>query len=256
MSNEDPRSRPPYVWQSAQVNSLGGPLLVCGLDAFPDWGGAVHDTGGALDPACDYARAWSALHPDDDDLDAAFTGFGDHRQHTGLIWEMDGEGSAEIARARRPATPAGGDDHFLIMRSWIPRGRTNAPRRRAAGASPAEEQHVGELELPSGRAVVVWAAVNADETGSYASARERAASLKALARLNPPVPLHLDGQQGLGTVLWVRPGTYRVTCGWHQGTRGQYMPQEEPHGPAPSATDDDWSCRWVRFTHRGGPARA
>ncbi|MFL9684780.1 hypothetical protein [Streptomyces sp. KL110A] len=236
------------MWESVRVGSLGGPLLVCEVDSFSDWGGAVHSPDCELDPACDYARAWSAVHPDDDDLEAAFVCFGEHGEHAGLIWEMDREGSAEVAYARYRNVPAGEDDNFLIMRSWIPDGRTDAPRRRAAGAPAAEEQEVGELELLSGRVVVVWAAVNAHETGSYATPQERAASIKALARLNPPVQLNLDGQLGLGTVLWVKPGTYRVTCGWHEGTRGQYMSEEEMYGPAQSYADDDWSCRWVRFT--------
>ncbi|MEU9891261.1 hypothetical protein [Sphaerisporangium sp. NPDC051011] len=247
MSNEDSRPQSTYVWESATVRCLGGPLLVCEVDSFSDWGGAVHSPDYELDPACDYARAWSAVHPDDDDLEAAFVRFGEHKEHAGLIWEMDREGSAEIAYARYQKGLVGDDDNFL-MRSWIPHGRTDAPRRRAAGASAAEEQEVGELELRSGRVVVVWAAVNAHETGSYATPQERAASIKALARLNPPVQLNLDGQGGLGTVLWVRPGTYRVTCGWHEGTRGQYMSTEEMYGPAQSYADDDWSCRWVRFT--------
>ncbi|MFI1168620.1 hypothetical protein ACH4UM_34910 [Streptomyces sp. NPDC020801] len=242
MSNDGSGSRPAYVWSSATVGSEGGPLLVCAADAFSNWGGAVHGTDYELDPACDYARAWSAVHPcdDDDELEAAFVRFGDRREHGGLIWEMDGEGSAEIALA--------GDDGFLLMRSWVPRDRTNAPHRRAAGASAAEEEEVGVLELRSGQVVVVWAAVGANEIGSFVTPQENDSSLSALTRLNPPVQLNLDHRLGVGTVLWVKPGTYRVTCGWHEGTRGRYMPEEEWYGsPQPSA-DDDWSCRWVRFT--------
>ncbi|MET8983524.1 hypothetical protein ABZX85_48995 [Streptomyces sp. NPDC004539] len=196
---------PAHTWQSTTVGSEGGPLLVCEADAFPEWGGALHDSAYTLDPACDYARAWSAVHPSDDDLEAAFVRFGAHGQHTGLVWEMDGEGSAEIAYG-----PAG---TFLLTRSWLPRDRRDAPRRRAAGASPAQETEVGELQLPGGRAVVVWAA-----------------------------------EQAAGAVLRVEPGTYRVTCGWHEGTRGRYLPQEEMYGPPRPYADDDWSCRWVRFT--------
>ncbi|WP_405605288.1 hypothetical protein OG741_37375 [Streptomyces sp. NBC_01410] len=248
MSNEDSRSQSTYVWESTTVGSQGGPLLVCEVNSFSDWGGEVHSPDYELDTACDYSRAWSALHPSDDDLEAAFVRFGDHEEHAGLIWEMDGEGSAEIAYARRQNGPADNDDAFLLMRSWTPRNRTDAPRRRAAGASVAEEEEVGELELRSGRVVVVWAAVGANETGSFATPQERAASLSALARLNPPVQLNLDHILGLGTVLWVKPGTYRVTCGWHEGTRGRYMSEEEMYGPPQSYADDDWSCRWVRFT--------
>lgn len=254
MSNEDPRSQPTYVWESITVGSQGGPLLVCEADSFSDWGGAAHSPDYELDPACDYARAWSAVHPSDDDLEAAVVRFGDHEEHGGLIWEMDGEGSAEVAYARRHNGSLGNDDTFLLMRSWVP--RTHAPRRRAAGASVAEEEHVGDIELRSGRVVVVWATVGAHETGSFATPQERAASLGALARMIPPVQLNVDGQGGLGTVLWVKPGAYRVTCGWHEGTRGRYMSAEEMHGPARSYADDDWSCRWVRFTRSDDTAEA
>ncbi|MFE2012936.1 hypothetical protein [Streptomyces sp. NPDC059491] len=247
MSTEDSRSQAQYVWESVRVGSLGGPLLVCDVEAFSDWGGAVYDRDCELDPACDYARAWSAIHLDDDDLEAAFVRFGSHEEHVGLIWETDGDGTAEIAYARSRKSPAGGDDSLLITRSWIPAGRTDAPRRHAARAV-SEEQEVGQLTLRSGRAVVVATAVNAHETGSYATPQEREASIQALARLNPPVQLNLDDQLGLGAVLRVEPGTYRVTCGWHEGTRGRYMPEEEIHGPPRSYGDDDWSCRWVRFT--------
>ncbi|MFJ2060057.1 hypothetical protein ACIOMM_29495 [Streptomyces sp. NPDC087908] len=240
------------MWESFRVGSLGGPLLVCDLEAFSDWGGAAYDSDLELDPACDHARAWSAVHPDNDDLEAAFVRFGEDEAHGGLVWDTDGDGAAEIAHARSRRSPADSDDHFLVMRSWIPAGRTDAPRRHAARAVN-EEQKVGQLAVRSGRVVVVATGVDADETGSYATPREREASLRALGRLNPPVQLHLEDQRGLGTVLWVRPGTYRVTCGWHEGARGRYMPEEEMNGPLRSYADDDWSCRWVRFTWCGEP---
>ncbi|MFD8210688.1 hypothetical protein ACFV2S_30340 [Streptomyces sp. NPDC059695] len=254
MSTEDSRAQVRYIWESVRVGSLGGSLLVCDVEGFSDWGGAVYDADFELDPACDYARAWSAIHRDDDDLEAVLVRFGSHGEHAGLIWEMDGDGIAEIACARSRRGAAGGDG-FLIMRSWIPAGGTDAPRRHAARAVGGELE-VGRLTLRSGKVVVVGAAVNADETGSYATAQEREASIQALARLNPPVQLHLDGQRGLGTVLWVEPGTYRVTCGWHEGTRGRYMSEEEIQGPARSYAEDDWSCRWVRFTRSGEPTAA
>ncbi|MFJ8295270.1 hypothetical protein ACIQ9R_05300 [Streptomyces sp. NPDC094447] len=252
MRTEDSRPQAPYTWEAARVGSLGGPLLVCDLEAFSDWGGAAYGADYELDPACDHARAWSAVHPDDDDLEAAFVRFGDHEEHVGLVWEMDGDGAAEVAHARSRRGAAGGDDNFLIMRSWIPAGRTDAPRRHAVRAE-SEERAVGQLTVRSGRVVVVATGVDADETGSYATPQEREASIRALGRLNPPVQLNLDGQLGLGTVLWVKPGTYRVTCGWHEGKRGRYMPEEEMYGPLQSYADEDWSCRWVRFTWTGEP---
>ncbi|MGV9310615.1 hypothetical protein ACWDR0_00275 [Streptomyces sp. NPDC003691] len=257
MINDVSGSRSAYLWESATVASLGGPLLVCAADAFAAWGGAVYDADYELDPACDYARAWAAVHPDDDDLEAAFVRFGESGEHGGLVWEMDGEGTAEIACAG-PAEGSG-EDGFLIVRSWIRPGRTDAPRRRAAGASPEEEQEAGELELPGGRAVVVWAAADARETGSYpppdadADADGDGDTDRAGVPVGTLSRLRLDGQEGIGAVLRVAPGTYRVTHGWHEGTRGRYLPADEAHGPARAYADDDWSCRWVRFTRIAPP---
>ncbi|MHC5905569.1 hypothetical protein ACVNF4_16955 [Streptomyces sp. S6] len=81
-----------------------------------------------------------------------------------------------------------------------------------------EELEMGELQLPSGRAVVVWAA---------------------------------EQEAGTGAVLGIEPGTYRVTCGWREGTRGRYLPEAETYGPPRPYADDDWSCRWVRSTRSG-----
>ncbi|MFF6973970.1 MULTISPECIES: hypothetical protein [Streptomyces] len=240
MSDSAPGSRPAYTWTSATVNSLGGPLLVCEADAFAHWGGAEHGPGGEPDPACDYGRALSAV----DDEETGFIRFGDRGEHKGLLWDMEGEGTAEVALSA---------DGFLLLRSWLPQGGTAAPRRRAAGASPAEETEVGDLELPGGRVVVAWAAAGSRENdiGSFADPGERAAALRALARLHPPVPLHLDHVLHVGALLSTEPGIYRVSSGWHEGTRGRSMPAEERHGPPRAAGDDDWSCLWVRFSRRG-----
>ncbi len=231
MSNEAPAPPTAFHWPpSARVNSLGGPLLICDADAFPDWGGAGPDPYQDLDPACDYLRAWTAVHPDDDDLDTATVRFGPERQHTALIWETDGEASAEIALAADSAA-------FLVMRSWIPR-TWDGPRRRAARALPAEEQPAGTLDLPGGRAVVAWAAVAAADTRPAPEGRTAT-----------HLSLDVDGTSRIGAVLHVAPGAYRVTYGEQEGVRGRYLPADTPFASA----DDDWSCRWVRFT-RTGPA--
>ncbi|MFJ1708061.1 hypothetical protein [Kitasatospora sp. NPDC088346] len=218
MSNEESRSRSAFSWESTTVGSLGGPLLVCAADAFAAWGGAVHDADYELDPACDYARAWSAVHPDDDDREAAFVRFGDRDEHAGLVWEMDGEGSAAVAYGRSGDGSGSDADGLLLMRTWVPRGRADAPRRRAAGASVAGEEQVGALELRTGRVVVAWAAVAASEAGPFAT------------------PQDVDHFAGLHAVLRVRPGTYRVTCGWHEGP-------------------GDGTCPGRRSTDRPGPPR-
>ncbi|MFD8598205.1 hypothetical protein ACFV1L_24695 [Kitasatospora sp. NPDC059646] len=239
MSNE--ASAPPTAlhWPpAARVNSLGGPLLVCDARSFPDWGGAGPDPHQDLDPAGDYVRAWTAVHPDDDDLDAATVRFGTERQHTALIWETDGEATAEIAL---PAHQDGPADTFLLMRSWIPR-TWDAPRRRAARARPAEERPAGVLDLPTGRAVIAWAAVAASETRPAADTPTPDARHLAL---------DTDGTSRIGAVLHLAPGTYRVTVGEHEGDRGRYLPAAEHDSPPSAFADNDWSCRWIRFARTG-----
>ncbi|MFI6582702.1 hypothetical protein [Embleya sp. NPDC050493] len=104
--------------------------MLCDADAFAYWGGAIHRPAHELDPACDYARAMSAV----DDADAAVISFGAHHEHTGLIWDLEGEGTAEIAAAA---------DGLLLVRSRVPLGRTQAPRRRAATAPATQEIPAG-----------------------------------------------------------------------------------------------------------------
>ncbi|MFE2865641.1 hypothetical protein [Embleya sp. NPDC059259] len=202
-----------YSWSPSTASTLGGPLLICDADAFPYWSGAVHRPDYELDPTCDYARAMSAA----DDADAAVIRFGDHHEHTGLIWDLDGEGTAEIATA---------DDGFLLVRSWIPLGRTQAPRRRAATAAATQEPAAGDLHIRGDHIVVVWAAAAAHETN-----------------IGPWPP----------TMLSAEPGTYKVTCGWHEGARGRYMPEAEIHTPSPRSVEEDWTCFWIRLVLSKAP---
>ncbi|MGW9211910.1 hypothetical protein ACWGR4_33690 [Embleya sp. NPDC055664] len=215
MTNEDTAAAPrrTYSWSSATANTLGGPLLVCDADAFPHWSGAVHGPDYELDPACDYARAMSAV----DDRDAAIVTFGARHEHSGLVWDLEGEGTAEIATAA---------DGFLLVRSWIPPGRTQGPRRRAATAAATRETAAGDLRIRGDRVVVVWAA---------AAARDN--------DIGPWPP----------TVLSARPGWYAVTCGWHEGARGRYMSEAEIHTPSPPSAEEDWSCFWIRLIFSGIP---
>ncbi|GAB3845743.1 hypothetical protein ACFPIJ_38665 [Dactylosporangium cerinum] len=213
----------------AKVGCEGGPLLVCAASAFADWGGAVLDEDYELDPACDLHRANEVLYPADDELEAGFVHFA---AHTGLVWEMDGPGVAEIASTH------GG---LLIMRSWV--RNTDAPHRYVTGPAAADvEQPVGELDLTGGGLAVVWAPVVAAEVGPFPTA--------------PPAPvtLDLDHIHGVGVLLPVRPGRYQVSRGSLTGTRGQYAPLEEQHGPPVAGNDDDWSCRWLRLRPVGAPA--
>lgn len=215
----------------ARVGCEGGPLLLCDAEAFAAWGGAVLDDDYELDPACDLHRATNVLHPsDDEELEAGAVRFGPHERHTGLVWQMDGAGTAEVATA--------GDTGVLVMRSWV--RNTDAPHRYTTGpAAPSRERPAGGLDLPSGRLAVVWAPV-------------AAADVTGLDSPTVPARLDVDHLVGIGTLLRVRPGRYLVRHGSLEGTRGRYAPAEEHHGPPVPAGDADWSCRWLRLTHTGG----
>jgi hypothetical protein len=209
----------------AKVGCEGGPLLVCDASAFAAWGGAVLDEDYELDPACDLHRANAVLYPtDDEEYEAGFVHFGPSGARAGLVWEMDGAGVAEVAA---------GDGGLLVMRSWV--RNTDAPHRYVTGpAAPRRELPVGDLDVPGGRLAVVWAPVGAAEAGPLPP--------------DGPATLDLDHIHGVGALLPVRPGRYRVSRGSLHGTRGQYAPLEEQYGPPVAGNDDDWSCRWLRLT--------
>ncbi|WP_113704958.1 hypothetical protein [Nonomuraea lactucae] len=245
MIDTDPDPQPRYVWL-AKVGCEGGPLLVCEVDAFAAWGGAVLTPEYELDPGCDLSRANAVLYPsDEEEFETGLVRFGADDQHTGLVWEMDGQGLAEVATS--------GDDGFLVMRSWV--RNTDAPHRYAAGpAARNKETPTAELDLQTGRVAVVWAPVGATEVGPFSTIEETTAGLRALTEQDSPVKLDLDDLRGVGTLLRVRPGRYQVSRGLHEGTRGRYAPFEEQYGPPVPGNDDDWSCRWIRFARSGGEA--
>lgn len=220
MINPGAEPQPAFTWV-ARVGSEGGPLLVCDAEAFAAWGGAVLSPDYELDPACDLARANAVLYPsDDDEFDAGLVRFGDNDEHTGLVWEMDGPGTAEVAAS---------GDSLLVMRSWV--RNTDAPRRFAAGpAARTAETSVADLVLTSGHVVVVWAPAGAAHVGPFTTAS---------------TSLDLDHMRGVGALTQLRPGRYEVACGSHTGARGRYAPEAEQYGPPVVGNDDDWSCRWI-----------
>ncbi|MET7418833.1 hypothetical protein [Dactylosporangium sp. NPDC005555] len=226
-------SRKPADAWLARVGGEGGPLLICAADAFAAWGGAVLADDHELDPGCDLARATTVLYPsDDDEFDAGLVRFGDGGKHTGLVWEMDGPGTAEVA--------ATGDGGLLVMRSWV--RNADGPRRYVTTpVARARELPVAGLDLPTGRVAIVWAPVAATDVTGLPDGRSNAG----------PTALDLEHMLGVGTVLPLPSGAYRVSCGWLDGTRGRYAPAEEQHGPPVPGNDDDWSCRWLRLTPAG-----
>jgi hypothetical protein len=168
-------------------------------------------------PDSDYARACEALEED-----AAVVTFGPGGSCRGLVWELEGAGTADIAQGR---------DGFLLMRSRIDEeGKFESTARDWALRSTDEEEEVAAASFPSGCVAVVWAPVAASDVTAKTSASV-AIPLREAAHLQPPLQLAQPGIAGVGLLLRVTPGTYRVMCGAHE--------------------DDEWSCRWARFVAAG-----
>ncbi|EDY52412.1 hypothetical protein [Streptomyces clavuligerus] len=221
------------------MTSLGGPLFVCGVDAFAHWGGAAHGPTGEQQPGRDFARAMAAV----DDLEAAFVRFGDGEEHTGFLWETEGEGTAEVALA---------DDGLLLLRSPVPPGRAELPRRHAAGASAAEEREWGGSS-PSTAAMSWSPGRRWARTRTTWLVRDSPGASRGAARPHPAEPAGPAPSGpclGVGTVLPLGPGTYRVTGGWHRAPRVPSASGEGARGS--SSSDGGWNCSWVRFTRSGG----
>jgi hypothetical protein len=230
-----------YSWIT-RVGSEGGPLLICDADEFTAWTGAIHDDDWQLDPSCDLARANAVLYAGDDELDAAPILFGPGDRHAGLLWEMDGAGVAEIATATasanagpaEPSGPAATETRgLLIMRSWVNADAHDAPRRYVTGLDArAVERTVADLDVPTGRIAVVWAATGAGEVADLAT--------RTAGALDEPMRLDVHGIRGVGALLRVAPGRYQASHGIHDGMDGRYA-------PANGTGDGDWSCRWLRL---------
>jgi hypothetical protein len=125
---------------------------------------------------------------------------------------------------------------LLVMRSWVDADAHDGPRRYVTGSDGrAAECHVADLDLPTGRIAVVWAATCAGDVADLAS--------KAAGALDEPVRLNSPGIRGVGAFLRVTPGRYRVRHGFHDGAAGRYAPED-------GSGDGDWSCRWLRLDLR------
>ncbi|BEL03329.1 hypothetical protein Q0Z83_015200 [Actinoplanes sichuanensis] len=198
----------------ARIGNEGGPLLICAAETFDDWTGAVFDAEWQLDPACDLARAEAVLSPDDDEEEAGLLRFGPDGRHSGLVWQMDGGGVAEIATT---------GDGLLIMRSWVGREHEGPRRHVTTPGARIGEVDDGEIDLPTGRVAVVWAAAPAAE----------------VVRSSPD-QLDLPELLNIGALTSVPPGRYRIGHGHHDGADGRYAPAGPPVG-------GDHSCRWIRL---------
>ncbi len=161
-------------------------------------------------PDTDYARACEGLG------DVAVATFGPGGSCRGLVWQLEGPGTAYIAQ---------GPGSFLLMRSWLDDDGKFEGAARDWALSATDEEEVAALTIPSGRVAIVWAPVSAFDVTVGASSD--AVPLREAAATSEAVQLDQPGLDGIGWLLRVTPGTYRVTCGSHK--------------------DDPWRCRWARF---------
>jgi hypothetical protein len=162
-------------------------------------------------PDTDYARACDALEGD-----SAIVSYGTNGAAKGVVWELEGAGTARIALSK---------DGFLLMRSWLDeKGKHDRDARKCA-ASATEEEVGGEITFATGRLGIVWAPVAPKQ---LVVEGDPASALRAAADLLPPVQLNQAFILNVGTLARVRPGLYRFACGAHE--------------------EEGWRCRWIRFT--------
>jgi len=180
----------------------------------------------AARPDTDYARACEALTEE-----VAFLTIGDA---PALVWELEGSGTASIGRE---------NDGLLLIRTWLgAEGEENeqaaerAARDHATKASEEDEEAAGTIRLSSGYVAVVWAPVAAaDVAGAGDNADEIMRALRSTAG-KPPAELSANGMHGVGSLVRLPPGEYRVS-------HGVYETEDEDE-------DEDYSyrCRWLRLS--------
>jgi hypothetical protein len=182
-------------------------------------------------PDTDYARACEALTGD-----VAFLKLGDA---PGLVWELEGPGTANIGRA---------EDGLLLLRSWAGGGddEDTADEDRDAEASAGDDEQdeeqaareyaekaedgevdAGTIRFSSGCIVIVWSPVAAADTvGEAATAEGVTQALRAASKKSPVAQLRAGGGP-VGSVVQLSPGEYRVRHGTHEAAKYQ--------------------CRWLRI---------
>jgi hypothetical protein len=170
-----------------------------------------------LAPKSEYDASWQA----NEDTDAWFHAYGKARA---LFWDIEGGGSADIG-VTADAT------EVVLVRSWVDEDSDEKQVRKLVDAKAANEQQIGELAIPSGRAIVVWSPIAPFQIEGI----DGPAALAKLGETGKPPELDTEMIGGIGTVIRVKPARYAVTI---------------------ASTDEDeddrsWSCRWCRLTYLG-----
>jgi hypothetical protein len=203
----------------ARIYSEGDPILVADVEDYPSWGGEGDPGDESAYLGSDYRRALTGLGR----ADAAVVRFGpNHDPAAAVLWTAHGGGGVDIAVL---------DDGFLLLRTWLDADQPDishaAARRRALTATGTEPG--AEVTFGTGRLMVICASTCLADLEPATDVQ----TLRQVAGTDPAVGLDGSAWCGVGTVLQVSPGTYRVACAEHQ----------EP----------SWTARWARFTRRVQP---
>ncbi len=172
-----------------------------------------------LSPKSEYDASWQA----NEDADAWFHDF---RAVRALFWEIEGGGVAEVGRT------ADGSE-IVLVRSWVDEDSDENHVRQLVDRKAASEKEVGELAIPSGRAVVVWSPVAPFQIEGL----DGPEALMKLGETGDPPALDTEMMGGIGTIIRVKPGRYAVFIASTDDDDGD--------------DERDWSCRWCRLTWVG-----
>jgi hypothetical protein len=106
-------------------------------------------------------------------------------QGNGLVWEMDGGGTAAVFRGAR--------DYVVVVRIWAEDPDDRGPFRTLAEAPSVQRIRIGELPISSGVLAVLWAP-------------EDGRAFESLDSMG--LPMGEMSMSGTGLTLEVLPGTY------------------------------------------------
>ena len=172
------------VVQVGIVAAEGGPLVIGDSNALREWRGI--EEGGD-----DYRRACEVFVPTEVEGGTALTLRGERV----LVWEMRGGGVADVFRVH--------EDEVRIVRVWTD---TDGPVDVAVATMVGSESTIlGEVDIPSGLIVVMWATESAEGVAEVGEGQ-------------------LDGDFSVGNAALAvrcRPGRYRAVHDSIVGDFGQ-----------------------------------
>ena len=121
------------------INTEGGPLLIADAAVAKFWEGTYGD-------GADYKRACKVF---DDEPDVEGGAININNQ-AGLLWEMDGAGTADVFMS----------DHLVIVRTWPTDQSENTTPSLLANEPLQNSFELGNLTVDTGAIAVFWAAEN------------------------------------------------------------------------------------------------